>query len=449
MKRRKKMKPSSVKKALIKQIVEVAERPQKYCRNPETDFSRHRILSFQETIEIILSFSGKSINNELLDRFDFSSQTITSSAFVQQREKILPSAFEAIFKKFTATSGKLNNLKLYKGYRLFAVDGSDIHIPTNRDDIDSFFPGTNGQKPYNLLHLNALYDILNKTYADILIQKNLNCNEHKALIQMIESSSLPPSIVIADRGYESYNTMAHIQEAGWFYLIRVRNTSGIIQGLDLPVAEEFDVDIDLNMTRSNSNKIKELCKDRNHYRFIPVNCTFDYLPSLNGKWKTKPVFYSLSYRIVRVRVSEELVETLVTNLPRDRFSPFEIKKLYSMRWGIETSFRNLKYTVGMLHFHSKKTDSVLQEIYAAVIMYNFTEIVTACVVIRNGQRKHTYRVNFSVAVHVCKYFLKKKLHPPNVEALITKYIVPIREERQFVRIVSGFKASTNFTYRVA
>ena len=443
------MKPSSVKKTLIKQIVDVTAHPQEYCRNPEIDFSRHRMLSFQETIEIILSFSGKSITNELLDRFDFNSQTISSSAFVQQREKILPSAFEAIFKNFTATAEILNNVKLYKGYRLFAVDGSDIHIPTNRDDVDSFFPGTNGQKPYNLLHLNALYDILNKTYADILIQKRLNCNEHKALIRMIETSSLMPSIVIADRGYESYNTMAHIQEAGWYYLIRVRNTSGMVRGLDLPTAEEFDVDIDLNMTRNSSNKIKELCKDHNHYRFVPVNCTFDYLPSLNGKWKMDPVFYSLSYRIVRVRVSEELVETLVTNLPRDRFSPAEIKKLYSLRWGIETSFRNLKYTVGMLHFHSKKTDSVLQEIYAAVIMYNFTEIVTACVVIKNGQRKHTYRVNFSVAVHVCKYFLKKKLHPPNVEALIAKNIVPIREKRQFVRIVSGVKASTSFTYRVA
>ena len=88
------MKPSSVKKALIKQIIDVAAHPQEYCRNPETNFSRHRILSFQETIEIILSFSGKSITNELLDRFDFNPQTISSSAFVQQRGKILPSDFE-------------------------------------------------------------------------------------------------------------------------------------------------------------------------------------------------------------------------------------------------------------------------------------------------------------------------------------------------------------------
>ena len=33
-----------------------------------------------------------------------------------------------------------------------------------------------------------------------------------------------------------------------------------------------------------------------------------------------------------------------------------------MRWGIETSFRNLKHTLGLLHLHAKKVEFVLQEI---------------------------------------------------------------------------------------
>ena len=33
-----------------------------------------------------------------------------------------------------------------------------------------------------------------------------------------------------------------------------------------------------------------------------------------------------------------------------------------MRWGIETSFRSLKYSVGLIHLHAKKPDLVLQEI---------------------------------------------------------------------------------------
>lgn len=30
----------------------------------------------------------------------------------------------------------------------------------------------------------------------------------------------------------------------------------------------------------------------------------------------------------------------------------EIKKLYAMRWGIETSFRELKYAIGLACFHT-------------------------------------------------------------------------------------------------
>ena len=39
---------------------------------------------------------------------------------------------------------------------VLAVDGSKIQIPTNPDDVDSFMPGSNGQKPYNLLLHNSV-----------------------------------------------------------------------------------------------------------------------------------------------------------------------------------------------------------------------------------------------------------------------------------------------------
>ena len=64
-------------------------------------------------------------------------------------------------------------------------------------------------------------------------------------------------------------------------------------------------------------------------------------------------------------------------------------QLYALRWGIETSFRDLKYTIGMLDFHSKKVMCIQQEIYAHLIMYNFAEMITSHVVIEKKQRKYT------------------------------------------------------------
>lgn len=37
-----------------------------------------------------------------------------------------------------------------------------------------------------------------------------------------------------------------------------------------------------------------------------------------------------------------------------------MKILYNMRWGIETSFRKMKYTVGLLRFHAKKVEHIYE-----------------------------------------------------------------------------------------
>ena len=47
--------------------------------------------------------------------------------------------------------------------------------------------------------------------------------------------------------------------------------------------------------------------------------------------------------------------------------------LYTKPWGIETSFRELKYAVGLVNFHAKKQEYIIQETFARLIMYNFAE----------------------------------------------------------------------------
>lgn len=35
--------------------------------------------------------------------------------------------------------------------------------------------------------------------------------------EMVDNSTIRKALIIADRGYESYNNMAHIQEKGWYF----------------------------------------------------------------------------------------------------------------------------------------------------------------------------------------------------------------------------------------
>ena len=265
---------------------------------------------------------------------------------------------------------------------------------------------------------------------------------------MVDRSAIPKALIIADRGYESYNSMAHIQEKGWYFLIRIKDGHGSIKSnLELPEQELFDLRVNLNITRKQSKEVKELLKDKNHYRFLPSNANFDYLPA-KSNYKDPASFYGLSFRIARFRISEDSYETVLTNLDEEQYPVEKLKQLYALRWGIETSFRDLKYTIGMLNFHSKKVMGIQQEIYAHLIMYNFAEMITSHVVIEKKQRKYTYKANFSVASHLCRLFYRGKTTSPDLETIIAKNVIPIRPDRHGERKAT-VKFFHGFLYRVA
>ena len=439
------MKPKTAKNILCKAVHELTACKWMFSNQPKKDFTRNRKLPFEQIVKAILCMGGGSVANEMLDLFEFRADIATTSAFVQQRAKILPETFESLFDLFVKYSSEC---KTYRGLRLLAVDGSDFLTATNPADPDSFFPGTEEQKPYNLLHLNALYDLTRHVYVDALLQKRRCEDECGALVSMIDRSDLRNVLLLADRGYESYNVLAHLQEKDWKFLIRVKDgAGGISRGLELPNADEFDINITLKLTRKQNNEVKQLLKDRNHFRFVPSTSRFDFLPERSKK-HDPTVFYPIIFRIVRFPITKDTFETVITNLDTDRFPPEELKKLYAMRWGIETSFRELKYTVGLQHFHAKKVEFVHQEIFARLTMYNFYELITQSVVIQQKDRKYTYKVNFSAAVHICRQFFLRDLPPPRVEALLAKHISPIRPGRSRPRKLKP-KQPFGFLYRVA
>ncbi|WP_342437950.1 hypothetical protein NSS79_01145 [Paenibacillus sp. FSL L8-0436] len=104
---------------------------------------------------------------ELLESQGYDVNTATTSAFVQQRNKILPSALEFLFHQFTQS---YTDIKDYRGYRLLAVDGSYLHIATDSADTDTYFQSQPNMNAYNLLHLNAAYDLCNRLYVDALVR---------------------------------------------------------------------------------------------------------------------------------------------------------------------------------------------------------------------------------------------------------------------------------------
>ena len=64
------------------------------------------------------------------------------------------------------------------------------------------------------------------------------------------------------------------------------------------------------------------------------------------------------------------------------------------------------------------------------------------------ERKHVYQVNYTIAIHICRYFISKMAEksPPDVEALISREILPVRSGRHDPRKVNSQKV-VSFLYR--
>jgi hypothetical protein len=433
--------PEFVKDKLTGLIEEMAASPSLFVENAGTDFTRNRKLSFATVMNLMLSMGGNSICSELMTYFDYNADTASSSAFIQQRNKLLPYAFEFLLHEFT---NSFKDLRTYNGYRLFAADGSELNIFHNPNDTDTYFQSIPDTKGFNQLHLNAMYDLCNKLYVDAYIQPGRKKNEYKALADMTDRSIISGEvIVIADRGYESYNVFAHIEQKGWNYVIRVKDigSNGILSTLKLPKTDEFDVTVSKILTRKQTNDIKS---HPELYKILSKSINFDYLDLHINK------FYPISFRVVRFKISEDTYETIITNLDSEEFPSEKIKELYHLRWGIETSFRELKYAMGLTSFHSKKVEHITQEIFARLIMYNFCELITMHIVIQQKDTKHSYQVNFTRAIQVCRYYFRcqSNISPPDVEALIRKNILPVRNGRKDPRKVKANKV-VSFLYRVA
>jgi len=427
-----------------------------FVKNPEKDFTRNRKLSFRDVIKLVLSMKGNTLNKELYDYFGQDAEKIVkANAFVQQRDKIREDAFEFLFGMFNDT---MVNAKTYKGYRLLAVDGSDINVAYNKD-ADTYVPsgrskvsGVDG-KGYNQVHLNAVYDLLNKVYTNAILQSKSKFNERRAFLEMVKNTEhTERTLYICDRGYPSWNIFAnfkYIQNAD--FLIRYPNNGSYVTA-GLPQTT-LDVMRSITVTTNTHYASTKKSESGNYYAFIKVKKNKLKNKSYSGSsdfvdWDFGE-YEKLNLRIVRFEISDGVYETIITSLPKDRFPLSEIKKLYAMRWGIETSFRELKYIIGLSQLHCRREDFVREEIFARLTMYNFCERILSCVVIEQDEnRKYQYQVNFTMGMQICLDMFRSIISVENMYELICKYILPIRPDRADKRKMRH-KTFVGFIYRVA
>lgn len=94
------------------------------------------------------------------------------------------------------------------------------------------------------------------------------------------------------------------------------SVSSILKKCNFP-DDEFDLDRKATLTYKHT---KETKANSEKYRYLSNNSTFYFMEDGN-------CFYDVDYRVVRFKIDElQEYESIVTNLPRELYSPEELKE---------------------------------------------------------------------------------------------------------------------------
>ncbi len=365
----------------------------KYFHGNENAFTKAKLLTLERLTFHILTRGAQTLNDCLIKEFGNGKKRPDKSTLVKAMAKIDINFWVDLYSYISQESMKRVKLKTFRGYRLYAIDSTTLALASYDPECFQSKMVTHGQvSSYYALHINSVYDVCNDMFIDNVIQKGKELDERKAAIAMIHQlrNENEKQIFLFDRGYPGYNLIAHLIENGQFFLIRSTNTASIGGTLWEKYGgekKEGSIDVTINLTRVSQTTLNRL-NGYDDYISLPANTKFDYLPEKSplkrGRGNSdediekalKECSHSLSFRVVRVKIGEEgskdEYETLITNLCGEDFSLKDLKELYFRRWSQEVSFRELKHHEHLLYLHAKKTDSVIAEIYAALILHNMT-----------------------------------------------------------------------------
>lgn len=197
-------------------------------RNNDNDFTRNRKMSFQNVVLYNLNKKGLTSKMEIEE---FTKQVnmmdISSPAVLKQRLKLNGKIYLDMLQenlKGFYTDFK-DEVKLFNGYIVCAIDGSDFEIPNT----------IKTRNKYNVLHfdecvarasISNMFDILNHFVMDTIIEKYDNSERKMAKqnLKNIKKLDLPyPIIRVMDRGYTSLPDMYYSAEHNDKYLIRLQS----------------------------------------------------------------------------------------------------------------------------------------------------------------------------------------------------------------------------------
>ena len=343
-------------------------------RTKSTAFSRERELRMYDILYFIMGSKNRAIQTEL-DEFQAAKggDLVTRQAFSKARENINACVFEYLnYKLIQKYETEETNIETYKGYRLLSGDASLIDLPNTSElrDIYGYSSCGNSEKAYAKARAMTIYDVLNNLTVSA---KLLSYNDsertkiHTFVDELKATGWYNKSILLLDRGYPSFDLYHQLIEHEMNFVIRL---DGCNQQKEFESVTEGEAVVQIKGNRKRTATL----------------------------------------RVVNILLDSGIQEKLVTNLPTE-FDAEELKKLYAMRWGIETSYDNLKNKLCVEIFTGETPTAVYQDFFAGILLMNMASFAyrEQQDVIDEGDKEKDLKLSYQPNVKKLIYDIKTNL----------------------------------------
>ncbi len=317
----------------------------------EKDFTRKRKLPFTSLVLFMINIIKQTLQKELtrfVKMFD-EKLNITKSAFSQSRIKLKPEAFIELNDCLVEEFYTDNIIKKWNDFRLLAIDGSKLILPTHSKELMDKFGTLSSGMIIPQAQISSCYDILNEIIIDAQLE-TIQVNEMNQAVCHLKKLS-KGDLILLDRGYA----------ATWFYYILKNKELDFVNR----VPKRFRKDVEDFRLSNEKDCLIEINVPPQKSRY-----------GLQRHGLKKEELQSFKLRVVKVILDTGETEVLITTLLDKEKYPIEIfKDLYFKRWGIETNYNHLKSNIHIEEFTGLTEIAIRQDFYANLFINNLQSII--------------------------------------------------------------------------
>jgi hypothetical protein len=426
-----------VLQSFLKIVIEYPEVKALFTTKP-SDFTRSRKLPLKKIVGMLINLPKRSLSIELesfFESLDESGISCTKGAFSLQRTKLQALFFKVwndfLLKSFYSFYG--NDVKRWEGFRLLAVDGSNTSVMNVPEVLKYFGSADNQFGGVPMARVMQIHDVLNDltVWGDIFPRKY---SENAIIAHHI--SDLPTdSLTLFDRGYPSYSLIYLLanEETPRHFLMRCKTTF--------------------------SNEVKDFVTSKKKNLVTTIYPSWESIVALkvHGYIVTKET--GIKIRMIKVVLPDGEIEVLLTDLDDNKiFTLKKMRKLYFMRWKIETTYNKQKNQMQMEIFSGHRVICIEQDYAAGLFVANLQSIIEKqCeqeVTKIAKSRCYEYKINRNISWASLKNRILKLFIQSNdsftilmeLQHLFVKNIEPVRPGRQVPRTLPKRKRGKYQTF---